>query len=101
MKHIKKYNESKNNNEDNLTGFIRKLNNILDDKSKIEEIISLFPKSIIMPMFYKGDEATLIDSGDVVTITDISWKNGEYIYYFENNDGDEVYTYESEFILPI
>jgi len=97
MKHIKKYNESKSNNEDNLTGFIRKLNNILDDKSKIEEIISLFPKSIIMPMFYKGDEVTLIDSGDVVTITDISWKNGEYIYYFENNDGDEVYTYESEF----
>jgi len=101
MKHIKKYNESKNNNEDNLTGFIRKLNNILDDKSKIEEIISLFPKSIIMPMFYKGDEVTLIDSGDIVIITDIAWKNGEYIYYFENNDGDEVYTYESEFILPI
>jgi len=80
---------------ENLIGFIRKLNNILDDKSKIEEIISLFPKSIIMPMFYKGDTATLLD-GNVVTVTD-RWKNGEYIYYFEDEEGDEVYTYESEF----
>jgi len=81
---------------ENLIGFIRKLNNILDDKSKIEEIISLFPKSIIMPMFYKGDTATLLD-GNVVTVTDVGWKNGEYIYYFEDEEGDEVYTYESEF----
>ena len=53
--------------------------------------------SQLQELLDKGDEATLIDSGDVVTITDIAWKNGEYIYYFENNDGDEVYTYESEF----
>ena len=80
---------------ENLIGFIGKLNNILDDKSKIDEIISLFPKSIIMPMFYKGDTAILLD-GDFITVTDVGWKNGEYIYYFENEDGDEVYTYESE-----
>ena len=101
MKHIKKFNESKSNNDDNLIGFIKKLNNILDDKSKIDQIISLFPKSIIMPMFYKGDEVTLNDSDHVVTITitDIGWKNGEYIYYFDNEEGDRVYTYESEFKL--
>jgi uncharacterized protein YodC (DUF2158 family) len=82
---------------DNLMGFKRKIMEIVGDATKVNEILSLFPNKIIMPLFYTGDEVRLKD-GDEVRIVKSGWKNGEYIYYFYNEDDDLVYTYEEEFI---
>jgi hypothetical protein len=80
---------------ENIKGFKRKLEEILDDKSKINDILDLIPKGIILPIFYKGDTAVL-DNGDVVKITGYDWKNGMYIYYYLI-DGNQVYSYEDVF----
>ena len=82
---------------DNLIGFKRKIMEIVNDATKVNEILSLFPNKIIMPLFYTGDEVRL-KNGDEVRIVKSGWKNGEYIYYFYNEDDDLVYTYEEEFI---
>jgi hypothetical protein len=82
---------------DNLIGFKRKIMEIVIDATKVNEILSLFPNKIIMPLFYAGDTVKLKD-GDEVRIVKSGWKNGEYIYYFYNEDDDLVYTYEEEFI---
>ena len=82
---------------DNLIGFKRKIMEIVNDATKVNEILSLFPNKIIMPLFYTGDEVKL-KNGDEVRIVKSGWKNGEYIYYFYNEDDDLVYTYEEEFI---
>lgn len=83
-------------NNENLMGFKRKLMEIVND-DQIDQILNLFPPGIIMPLFYIGDDIRLKD-GPNVTITNVSYKNGEYIYYY-NLDGDEVYSYESEFVF--
>jgi hypothetical protein len=80
---------------ENIKGFKRKLEEILDDKSKINDILDLIPKGIILPIFNKGDTAVL-DNGDVVKITGYDWKNGMYIYYYLI-DGNQVYSYEDVF----
>ncbi|MFA5586718.1 MAG: hypothetical protein WDA02_09375 [Saccharofermentanales bacterium] len=80
---------------ENIKGFKRKLEEIIDDKSKINDILDLIPKGIILPIFYKGDIAVL-DNGDVVKITGYDWKNGMYIYYYLI-DGNQVYSYEDVF----
>jgi len=82
-------------NMENIKGFKRKLEEIIDDKSKINDILDLIPKGIILPIFYKGDIAVL-DNGDVVKITGYDWKNGMYIYYYLI-DGNQVYSYEDVF----
>jgi len=82
---------------DNLIGFKRKIMEIVNDETKVNEILSLFPNKIIMPLFYTGDTVKLKD-GNEVTVVKSGWKNGEYIYYFYNEDDDLVYTYEEEFI---
>lgn len=82
---------------DNLIGFKRKIMEIVNDATKVDEILNLFPNKIIMPLFYTGDQVKL-KNGDEVRIVKSDWKNGEYIYYFYNEDDDLVYTYEEEFI---
>lgn len=81
---------------ENLMGFKRKLMEIVND-DQIDQILKLFPPGIIMPLFYIGDVIRLKD-GPSVIITNVSYKNGEYIYY-HNLDGDLVYSYESEFVF--
>jgi uncharacterized protein YodC (DUF2158 family) len=82
---------------DNLIGFKRKIMEIVNDETKVNEILSLFPNKIVMPLFYIGDTVKLKD-GDEVRIVKSYWKNGEYIYYFYDKDDDLVYTYEEGFI---
>lgn len=97
MKHLeyfKKVNESK---DSNLVGFKRKLSEIVNDE-QVDRILELIPDSIIMPLFYKGDKAKLKSNSKKVEITDIGYKNRQYIYYYYNLDDDEVYSYEDEFI---
>lgn len=93
MKYLKsfKLNESKS---ENIKGFERKLMSILEI-DKVKDILDLIPDGIILPLFYKGDVVELIEGG-YVTITESDYKNGEYIYYYYI-DGDEVYSYESDF----
>lgn len=81
-------------NKKNLIGFKRKLMGILND-DQVDQVLNLIPQDIIMPLFYNGDKARLKDGMDIV-VTGVSYKNGEYIYYHILN-GDEVYSYESEF----
>jgi hypothetical protein len=99
MKYLKKYNflkEEKFSKEENLQGFKRKLSEMLND-TIVDSILELIPDGIIMPVFYKGDKAPLKDGGDV-TIIKTGWKGGSYIYYYEL-DGDEVYSYEDDFLF--
>jgi hypothetical protein len=69
---------------------------MLDD-TIVDSILELIPDGVIMPVFYKGDKAPL-KSGETVTITNNGWKGGSYIYYYEL-DGDEVYSYEEDFLF--
>ena len=86
--------ESKNVNE-NLKGFERKIAEILGDSNKVDEIISLFPKSIIMPLFYIGDIVEL-NNGRKIEIVEVNWKNGGYIYYFNDEEKGLLYAYEDD-----
>jgi len=97
MKHLQNFkNNQSNNNLDNLLGFRKKLTELLDDSLKVQQILELFPPGVIMPLFYEGDKATL-KSGEVVTIKSSSWKNYQYIYYYDTADHSDVYSYEDEF----
>jgi hypothetical protein len=52
-----------------------------------------------MPLLYVGDEATLED-GDKVIITGLRIKNSQYVYYYFSEEyGEEVYSYEDEFVF--
>jgi hypothetical protein len=86
---------------ENLIGFKRKMMEIVKDSNKVNEILNLFPDSIIMPLYYKGDVAKLNDGDDTVEVTIVKSdrKYGEYIYYFYSVDGDLVYEYEDMFIM--
>jgi hypothetical protein len=86
---------------ENLIGLKRKMMEIVKDSNKVNEILNLFPDSIIMPLYYKGDVAKLNDGGktEEVTIVESGWKNGGHIYYFHSADGDLVYAYEDMFIM--
>lgn len=96
MKYLKSFNLVNESKSDNLMGFERKLLEFLKP-DEVESILDLIPESIIMPIFYKGDSAKL-KTGESVLITDVNYKNREYIYYYKLN-GDEVYSYESDFIF--
>jgi hypothetical protein len=63
---------------ENLMGFKRKLMEIVNE-DQADQILNLFPPGIIMPLFYIGDVIRLKDGSDVI-ITNVSYKNGEYIY---------------------
>lgn len=89
-----KVNESKKSSE-NLKGFEKKLTEILNDSIKVDEIISLFPESIIMPLFYKGDIVELNEGGKIEIIKS-EWKNGEYVYYYDDKENGLFYTYEGD-----
>jgi hypothetical protein len=79
---------------ENLGGFQRALDRITGDKEMTEQIMSLIPSTVILPLYFKGETAKVEGVGEVV-ITDIAWKNGGYIYFFRDEaSGDEVYTYE-------
>lgn len=97
---IKKFNESNESDvNENLKGFKRKLSEFLNDY-EIDKVLELIPKTVILPLFYKGDKA-IIDGSEVI-ITDVGWKNSSYIYYYNglsyyNNKQGEVYSYEDEF----
>jgi len=86
---------------ENLIGLKRKMMEIVKDPNKVNEILNLFPDSIIMPLYYKGDVAKLNDGDDTVEVTIVKSdrKYGEYIYYFYSEDGDLVYAYEDMFIM--
>jgi hypothetical protein len=86
---------------ENLIGFKRKMMEIVKDSNKVNEILNLFPDSIMMPLYYKGDVAKLNDGDDTVEVTIVKSdrKYGEYIYYFYSVDGDLVYEYEDMFIM--
>ena len=97
MKHLeyfKRINESK---DSNLAGFKRKLMEIVNTE-KVDRILELIPDTIIMPLFYKGDKVRLKKGSKKVKITDIGYKNRQYIYYYYDLNDDEVYSYEDEFI---
>jgi hypothetical protein len=95
MKYLKSFNINESNS-DNLIGFERKLLEFLDSDD-VNSVLELIPEGVIMPIFYKGDKAKL-KSNDLVTILEVGYKNREYIYYYDL-DGDEVYSYESDFIF--
>ena len=86
---------------ENLIGLKRKMMEIVKDSNKVNEILNLFPDSIMMPLYYKGDVAKLNDGDDTVEVTIVKSdrKYGEYIYYFYSVDGDLVYEYEDMFIM--
>jgi hypothetical protein len=86
---------------ENLIGLKRKMMEIVKDPNKVNEILNLFPDSIMMPLYYKGDVAKLNDGDDTVEVTIVKSdrKYGEYIYYFYSVDGDLVYEYEDMFIM--
>jgi hypothetical protein len=78
-----------------LKGFKKKLEEM--GISNIEGILELFPTSIVMPLYYKGDVVKV--DGEVVTITDNRWKYGSYVYYFEDKDGEIYYTQEGDITI--
>jgi len=94
MKNIKTF-ENYNNPDDNLGGFERAVNEILNDKELTQRICDLIPPGVILPLYFKGDIAKYM--GNDITITDVRWKNGGYIYYFYNQEEDgEYYIYERD-----
>ena len=48
-----------------------------------------------MPLYYKGDIVELNDGGKV-EIIEVGWKNGGYIYYFNDDEHGSLYTYEDD-----
>jgi len=80
---------------DNLSGFERKLKEIIGDKAKAQQVLDLFPEWINMPLFYKGDKAEM--DGKTITIDKCGMKaNCGYIYYFTDEEGDQWYAREEE-----
>jgi hypothetical protein len=79
---------------DNLSGFKRKIKEIIGDDAKVEQVLELFPDWISMPLFYKGDQADM--DGKTITIDKFAMKGGYYIYYFTDEEGDQWYVREEE-----
>lgn len=98
MKYIKFFNSINESKNDNLIGFRRKLMEIINI-DQIDDVLELIPNNIIMPIFYKGDVAILKEDYEKVKITEVSYKNDEYIYYYISDEYGEVYSYESDFIF--
>ena len=82
---------------ENTMGFERKLREILGDSSKVVEVIGLIPDNILLPLYFKGDVVKLRD-GNVVTITKVGFRRGEYNYYFEDENGETWYEREENMI---
>jgi len=79
---------------DNLSGFERKIKEIIGDNAKALQVLDLFPEWISMPLFYKGDQADM--DGKTITIDKFAMKGGYYIYYFTDEEGDQLYVREEE-----
>ena len=79
---------------DNLSGFERKIKEIIGDDTKVKQVLELFPDWITMPLFYKGDKAVM--DGKIITIDTFSMKGGCYIYYFTDEEGEQYYVREEE-----
>jgi hypothetical protein len=79
---------------DNLSGFERKIKEIIGDNAKALQVLDLFPEWISMPLFYKGDQADM--DGKTITIDKFAMKGGYYIYYFTDEEGDQSYVREEE-----
>jgi len=79
---------------DNLSGFERKIKEIIGDDAKVQQVLKLFPDWISMPLFYKGDQADMY--GKTITIDKFDMKGGYYIYYFTDEEGDQSYVREEE-----
>lgn len=77
-------------------GFKRKLMETMDI-SQVNEILKLFPKRVVMPLFYEGD-VIMTNENEEVKITEVSYKNNQYIYYYVSKEHGEIYSYEDEFI---
>lgn len=82
---------------ENLMGFERKLREILGDSGKVDEVISLIPDNILLPLYFKGDVVKL-RNGDMVTITKVGFRRGEFNYYFEDENGETWYEREENMI---
>ena len=80
--------------EENLSGFERKIKEIIGDNSKTQQVLDLFPEWITMPLFYKGDIVEM--DGKTIVIDKCGMKGGNYIYYFTDEDGDQWYAREEE-----
>jgi hypothetical protein len=78
----------------NLSGFDRKIKEIIGDKVKAQQVLDLFPEWIIMPLFYKGDKAEM--DGKIITIDKCGMKGNCYIYYFTDEEGEQWYAREEE-----
>lgn len=84
-------------NFENHKAFKNKLKEFISDDGIIDKILNLIPSDIILPEYYINEKIKLIDEDKIVKVTEISYKNHTYIYYYINEDGDEVYGYEDEF----
>lgn len=82
---------------ENLMGFERKLREILGDSGKVDEVISLIPGNILLPLYFKGDVVKL-RNGNMVTITKVGFRRGEFNYYFEDENGETWYEREENMI---
>lgn len=85
------------NQNENLMGFEKRLGRILNDSAKVSEILGLIPENVLLPLFYKGDVVRLREGGEI-TITEVGFKRGEYIYFFEDENGDEWYEREENMV---
>ena len=82
---------------ENLIGFEKKLKELLGNSDKVKQLLDLIPEKVLLPLYYKGDVVKLRD-GSVITITEVGFKRGEYIYFFEDEDGEEYYEREENMI---
>lgn len=78
-------------------GFKRKLMETMDI-NQVNEVLKLFPKRVVMPLFYEGD-VVMTKEKEEVKITEVSYKNNQYIYYYISEEYGEAYSYEDEFIF--
>ena len=86
-----------NSCNENTIVFEKKLNKIINDSVKVSEILELIPENVLLPLYYKGDVVKL-HNGNEITITEIGFKRGEYIYFFEDENGKEWYEREENMI---
>lgn len=82
---------------ENLIGFEKKLKELLGNSDKVGEILDLIPDNVILPLYYKGD-VVKTHEGDTITITEVGFKRGNYIYFFEDENGEEWYEREENLI---
>ena len=82
---------------ENTMGFERKLRELLGNSDKVGEILDLIPDNVLLPLYYKGDVVKTRE-GNVITVTEVGFKRGEYIYFFEDEGGEEWYEREENLI---